>query len=46
MWDIGQIVPTGGPVYWRLKRCFPLLELNGVGLCQACEDVAQRTRQS
>jgi hypothetical protein len=36
--------PDTGPVYWKLKRCYPLLELNQVGLCQACEHVTQTAR--
>jgi hypothetical protein len=28
--------PDSGPVFWKLKRCFPLLELNPVGLCVTC----------
>jgi hypothetical protein len=33
--------PDTGPVYWELKRCFPLLELNRVGLCNTCAHVTQ-----
>jgi len=29
--------PDTGPVYWKLKRCFPLLELNQVGVCGVCD---------
>jgi hypothetical protein len=38
--------PDTGPVHWRLKRCFPLLELNPIGLCQTCEHVTQSPRQA
>jgi hypothetical protein len=38
--------PDIGPVYWKLKRCFPLLELNQVGLCPTCEHVLQTHRDS
>ena len=33
--------PDSGPVFFQLKRCFPLLELNQVGLCVTCEQVTQ-----
>jgi hypothetical protein len=38
--------PETGPVYRKLKRCFPLLELNRVGVCSVCELTAHHVEGS